>query len=153
MVGSQSGYLGNWNFFSQLILIPFWWIMVPGITKLKDYFPAHWFRLGNPLPKGIALEWASWCRHPEYLLGHISNEILLRYQRFNAKVLAYSFSDDLIAPKKAVEALFRFYPKASITHKHLLPKHLGFSYVGHFGFFREKFIDSLWAQSLVWLRN
>jgi len=43
------------------------------------------------------------------------------------------------------------YTGADITHRHLAPKDLGVPEIGHFGFFRERFRDSLWREAADWL--
>ena len=75
------------------------------------------------------------------------------FARFRGPLLAYSFSDDAYAPTPAVESLLDAYSGADITHRHLTPADLGVSEIGHFGFFRERFRDTLWQESAAWLRR
>jgi hypothetical protein len=68
-------------------------IIIPVLSRLVGYFPGSWFASGADLPKQVALEWAGWCRQPNYLLDDESLP-LERYARFKAPLLAYSIDDD-----------------------------------------------------------
>ena len=54
---------------------------LPGVTRLHGYFPSSRFGFGEDLPKGVAIEWASWCRNPTYLVGALRVERRLRSLR------------------------------------------------------------------------
>jgi len=53
----------------------------------------------------------------------------------------------------SVTQLVDAYTGADITHRHLTPKDLGVPEIGHFGFFRERFRDTLWQESVAWLHR
>jgi predicted alpha/beta hydrolase len=118
---------------------------MPALSHLMGYFPARFLGLGEDLPKGIALGWARWARTSTYL------DALLAGPR-GVRGRAYSFSDDILAPKKACDRLCHAYAGVSWERRHIEPASLGVSSVGHFGFFQDRFRDSLWAQSLDWIR-
>jgi len=61
-------------------------------------------------------------------------------------MLAYSFSDDLRAPRAAVDALLVRYARATTTHRHFTPDALGQTTVGHFGFFQPGVVPALWDE-------
>jgi predicted alpha/beta hydrolase len=97
----------------------------------------------------VALQWASWCRHPRYLVGALGVDE--RYSRVRAPLRAYAISDDAFAPLTAVEALRPLYPNAQWETRRLAPRDVGAKTLGHFGFFRERFRDSLWREAADWL--
>jgi predicted alpha/beta hydrolase len=70
-----------------------------------------------------------------------------------APLRAYAISDDAFAPLPAVEALGRLYPNARWETRRLVPRELGVNSIGHFGFFRERFRDSLWRETADWLER
>ena len=70
-----------------------------------------------------------------------------------ATVRAYAISDDPFAPARAVQALAQLYPHARWEMRKLAPRELGVKSVGHFGFFRERFRDSLWREAAEWLET
>jgi predicted alpha/beta hydrolase len=122
---------------------------IPGVTRLLGYFPSSRFGFGEDLPKGVAIEWASWCRNPTYLVGALRVENT--YARFSAPLRAYAFSDDPFGPLGAVKKLLELYPGSPAEVRHLKPADLGVTRIGHFGFFREQFRDSLWREASEWL--
>jgi predicted alpha/beta hydrolase len=67
-LSSQSGY---WRLQggSQKAVVGFHvYVTLPLLSHLFGYMP--WSKLGSAqdLPKGVALEWAKWCRQPRYFL-------------------------------------------------------------------------------------
>ena len=60
-------------------------------------------------------------------------------------------TDDAFAPLPAVEALGRLYPNARWETRRVAPRDVGAKALGHFGFFRERFRDSLWREAADWL--
>jgi predicted alpha/beta hydrolase len=57
------------------------------------------------------------------------------------------------APLRAVEALAKLYPNARWETRPLTPHEVGAKAIGHFGFFRERFRDSLWREAADWLER
>lgn len=141
LVASQHGWLGHWSLPQQLVLLPWWWLVVPGLTRLVGRLPSRQLGLGEDLPRGVALEWARWCRSREFLgtwQGHAA---------LTVPILAYSFDDDRIAPHRAAAALLREYRGATrIQHRQLSRGELGHRRVGHFGFFRAGVVPGLWQE-------
>jgi len=149
VVGSQSGYWKNWPPLARAWMWPTMHFAIPGVTRLLGYFPSSRFGFGEDLPKGVAIEWASWCRNPTYLVGALRVEGA--YARFTAPLRAYAFSDDPFGPLGAVKKLLELYPGSPTEVRHLKPADLGVSKIGHFGFFREQFRDTLWCEARDWL--
>jgi predicted alpha/beta hydrolase len=124
-------------------------VLIPLLSRLFGYFPWGWFARGEDLPKGVALEWARWCRHRNYLLDDRTLP-LERYQAFEAPVLAYSIGDDDWGTKQAVDEMMRAY--GNVTRRHLSPADYGLPRLGHTGFFREG-SDALWREMIEWLEQ
>lgn len=142
-VASQSGFWRHWSGVSALHKAAVWYGLIPALGALFGYIPGK-AGIGEDLPKGVALEWASWCRHPDYLLGHgVSRE---GFGRLTAPVLSVSVSDDDFAPKPAVDWLHELFINAKVSRVHHTPKTLGQRAVGHFGVFRPQVQDSLWLE-------
>ncbi len=144
-VSAQHGYWRNWPPPDNLLFASLCHLAMPGLSHLMGYFPARALGLGDSLPKGIALGWARWARDSTYLDA-------IPFAPYGVQGCAYSFADDVLAPKKACDRLCEAYSGVSWERRHLQPSSLGVSSVGHFGFFRDRFKESLWAQSLDWLR-
>lgn len=151
LVGSQSGYWRNWPALGRAWMWPTTHIALPAVTKLLGYFPGSRLGFGEDLPPGVAIEWASWCRHPRYLVGALGVENA--YAQVQARMRAYAISDDPFAPLRAVNALAELYPAARWETRRLAPQEVGVADIGHFGFFRERFRASLWRESADWLEE
>ncbi|MBX7222859.1 MAG: alpha/beta fold hydrolase [Blastocatellia bacterium] len=151
-VAAQSGDWRTWDGMGQMRMWLLWHAMIPGLCGVYGYLPG-WSGIGEDVPKGVALEWATWGRRPHYILG--GADLAARkpgFDRVRTSLTAFSFADDNYAPRRAVEALLGFYAQAGISHHHVRPGENGLPNVGHFGFFREKFKDSLWQQTLTALQ-
>jgi predicted alpha/beta hydrolase len=144
LVASQLGYFGHWAPLERLRLAAVWYAVVPLITGAFGYLPGKGL-LGVELPSGVAREWARWCRHPHYLIGHVA-EAEARFARFDRPFLHYSFTDDEFAPGGAVDALLEVLPSSRRTHRRIAPAELGVRSIGHFGFFRPKVGMKLWGE-------
>jgi predicted alpha/beta hydrolase len=150
-VAVQSGYWRLWPWPQQLVLAGLWYVAMPVLTQALSYFPAKALRLGEDLPRGVALEWARWCRHPLYIVDEQGRAIRERFKAFDRPILAYSISDDWMAPRLAVETLMGFYENADVEHRHIRPHDFGITRLGHFGFFREGGREPLWCETIEWI--
>lgn len=150
-VGAQSGYWRHWP-------VPrrygFWaavHVLIPAATPLAGYCPTALLGLGENLPAGVGLEWASWCRTPGYHAGALGPDAQGGFASFRARLRAVWIEDDGFAPRPAVEAFLGFYPNAERAIAPVRPSELGVRAIGHFGFFRERFRDTLWRDAADWL--
>jgi predicted alpha/beta hydrolase len=152
-VAAQSGYWGNWSGLGRLQMLLCWTALFPGLTRILGYLPLR--RLtggGEDVPGGVAREWASWGRDPEYVLSYARRKDGARgYAAFAGRLRAYAVADDGYAPRAAVEALLAFYSSASRELLYVEPAQVGASSIGHFGFFQRRFRDSLWSEARRWL--
>jgi predicted alpha/beta hydrolase len=143
-LAAQSGYLGHWPWRLRLPLIGLWYAVMPALAYLFGYFPSRRLGFGEDLPRDVALEWAGWCRRPEFV-GDWSG-----HRRFKVPVLGFSFDDDPIAPRRAVDALHAEFGGA-VTRRHLTPGELGVRRLGHFEFLRPGLAPALWSEIADWL--
>lgn len=148
-VAAQSGYWGHWPSPARWDIAFRWYVLVPLLTRLYGYLPGR-FASMEDLPAGVALEWARWGRRPDYLC---EEGVRAGFERFRRPILAYSFADDPYAPSAAVEALLDFYSQADATHRHVFPADVAADAIGHFGFFRDRFRETLWRDAAAWLRK
>ena len=128
-----------------------WFLVVPALTRLHGYFPGKRIRVVGDLPKGVALQWRRWCLHPQYLLAE-GEAMRGRFARFSAPILSYSFEDDDMITREAVDSLNGFFASAAVERRHLVPAEIGERRIGHFGFFAARSRDKLWRPLLDWLR-
>ncbi len=148
-VASQSGYWRNWAGPGRAGMWLATHVVLPGLSKLLGYFPARRLGQGEDLPAGVASEWASWCRHPGYIVEALGAQA--QYARLTMPLRAIWLADDSYAPLPAVKALLGFYPAAPGEVVEVYPRLVGAQKIGHFGFFRERFRDTLWKGAADWL--
>lgn len=145
-LAAQSGALHHWPWHLRLPLVGLWYGLMPALARLLGYFPSRRLGFGEDLPQGVALEWARWCRRREFI-GDWSG-----HRRFRVPVLGFSFDDDPIAPRRAVDALHAEFGGA-VTRRHLTPGELGVRRLGHFEFLRPGVAPALWEEVAAWLEG
>ena len=142
-VGSQLGSWQLWPGYKKWAMAGLWHVVMPGITHVMGRFPGA-LGIGADLPRGVALEWARWGRSRDFVLAHgVSRD---GYAALGCPIVSISLTDDDYAPKAAVDALHALYVNASVERRHVSPRDVGASAIGHFGFFRDQFAPSLWEQ-------
>jgi predicted alpha/beta hydrolase len=153
-VGAQLGYYGLWPALARPRLAFLLRAVIPALTRLVGYLPGR-AGLGEDLPRGVAEEWARWCTSPEYLVSH-HRDAAERFARFDRPLLMMTFEDDDYAPKKAVLALASRLRGARLHYRSISPRdpcNPGGAPIGHFGFFRPRFRDSLWVDAERFFRD
>ncbi|WP_299102570.1 alpha/beta fold hydrolase [uncultured Winogradskyella sp.] len=151
-VASQSGYWKHWKGFERLKMITFWYVLIPVLTPLFGYFPAKKIGLFENLPKFMAYQWQRWGKHKDYILSEFKSDEL-QFKNFDRSMLALSFPNDEFASKSSVDWLANQFVNAKVDRQHIAPNDLNIDNVGHFGFFRKKFQDSLWNMINDWIIN
>lgn len=147
-VGVQSGYWRHWRGLGRAGMWILTHALLPGIASLLGYVPASVFGVGEDLPAGVAAEWAAWCRDPRYAAGAIGAQ---GYAAFKAPIRSYWIADDGYAPRAATEAILHEYASAPSELVTVDPAALRGGRIGHFGFFRERFRETLWRDAGDWL--
>ncbi len=150
-VGSQSGYWKHWDGVERLKMAALWHAAIPGVVPIAGYFPSKHFGLGEDIPAGVAREWATWGRDPDYLLVHARERSGGEFLRYRGPLRAIAFTDDDFAPRRAVEALVDCYPFARSEVVVVRPSDVGAKKIGHFGFFSTDVRATLWDESRDWI--
>lgn len=151
LFGSQLGYYGHWKSLDRLRLGVIWRAVVPTLTASFGYLPGK-LGMGEDLPRGVAEEWATWCTHPDYLMGP-NPDARARFARFDKPTVLYSASDDAYAPEAAVRALIASLSSAPVEHRTLSPAAFGGAPIGHFGFFKPRFEATMWCDAASFLQS
>jgi predicted alpha/beta hydrolase len=117
-----------------------WYGAIPLLSNVVGYFPGA-LTIGADLPRGVALEWARWGRTPGYLVGGDGASRRAGFARFSGPLLSYGIANDHYAPPAAIDALLSLYTGAQQERRQLDDP------IGHFGFFRDRFRDTLWREA------
>lgn len=133
-----------------------WHLLMPALTALCGYFPARRLGWHEDLPAAAAYEWAF---RPATLERAYRRQIragsdpLAHFPKIGAELLAISLADDPFGTPAAIRRLLGYFTGSRRHHVHLTPAAEGIDGIGHFAWFNERFRDSLWQESLLWLRD
>lgn len=152
MTVSQSGSWVHWKGFNRIKMQALWYVLIPFLSKTFNYFPSGSITRMEDLPKGMALEWAKWCKKPNYHFDCIEN-VQEDYNKIKCKIVSYSIDHDFYATVSAVDWIASKFTKAKVSRVHLKPQDFGLKSIGHFDFFRVQFKDNIWKLFLENLRN
>ena len=152
MVAVSTGY---WRWFPppfRYLCAALWYAYVPLTTTVLGYLPARKIRMGENLPKGIAREWAAWCRKKDYMAAYFGSTIRRNYYSdIQTPIRAFAFEDDAIANRRTVPALLENYRNAPIESFFIRPSDVALPSIGHLGFFSSKSRQALWHRPLDWI--
>ena len=129
-------------------ILYFWFFVVPLATRLWGYFPGRKLRKVGDLPRGVMLQWRRWCLNPRYSVGAEGELAARSYERVRFPVLALSMTDDELMTLAGTRSLLSFYKAAPSAVERIAPADVQAKRIGHFGFFREQFSQSLWPALL-----
>lgn len=146
-VATQSGYWKHWPHNQRYQFATLWYGVMPVLSHAMGYFPAKKLGLGENLPKGVALQWASWGRNANYMTDYDG------HAQMKQPILAYYMTDDLFAPQEAVKALHQHYHQCKIEYREVTPQELNVKSIGHFGFFKHIEAQKLWLEVIHFFNN
>ncbi|MED5622286.1 alpha/beta hydrolase family protein [Ideonella sp. BN130291] len=152
-VGTGSGY---WLQNSPRLRNYVWWLwyfVTPVALPLFGYFPGKALKKVGDLPHGVMAQWRRWCLHRDYLMSEPGTSWRERYAAIRTPILSLSFTDDEFMSAQNTASLHGFYANAPREMRRIAPADLGVQRIGHFGFFRKHFAQTLWPQVPQWLAN
>lgn len=142
-VGTQNAFVGNLKLKTKIEAYLGFGIAQPLTTQLLGYFPAHWFGLGESLPKNCAYDWRT------LILNKKSTNRLLEKmedysKKLTQKVFVIRAEDDLWLTEKGVKSLLNdTYPNLKPTYRLVRTYESEKREIGHVNFFRS-FNKKLW---------
>ncbi|HJL15819.1 MAG TPA: hypothetical protein RMH99_09190 [Sandaracinaceae bacterium LLY-WYZ-13_1] len=146
LVAAQSGHWRQWDGRHRWRIWLVFHLAVPASVALLGRLPARVLGGGEDLPGGVAREWARWVRDPRYVLSHRA-DTAARFARMRMPMRQIGFTDDALAPPRTVDAPRGYYRNARVEHRPVTPAEVGARSIGHFGFFRPRFADTLWPDA------
>lgn len=142
-VGTQNAFVGNLKWRTKIEAVLGFGIVQPLFTELFGYFPAHWFGLGESLPKNCAYDWRT------LILNRKStNKLLLKTADYSKdlirKVFVIQAEDDDWLTEKGVKSLLNdTYPNLKPTFRLIKTSESEKGEIGHVNFFRS-YNKNLW---------
>jgi predicted alpha/beta hydrolase len=151
LVGAQSGYFGHWQGAARVRMWLNWHFLLPAMAAALGYAPMQALGMGENLPAGVARQWARWGRRAEHLLSECHPGEREHFARLGFPIRCYRFTDDGFAPPRAVEGLLAFYRGTVPDVVTRAPAEVGASTIGHFGWMKPSFRETLWREMAAWL--
>lgn len=151
-VATQNAFIGNLKGKTKLEAFLGFGFAQPFFTELFGYFPAHWFGLGESLPKNCAYDWRT------LILNRKSTgKLLLKTNDYskelNQKVLVLYAEDDVWLTEKGVKSLLNdVYSNLKPDYRFLLTSESEKGEIGHVNFFRS-YNKKLWNVVLNEVEN
>lgn len=145
-IACGSGYWRYNTAHMQPLIAWLWYVVVPMTVRIFDYFPGKKLRKVGDLPKGIILQWRSWCFNRDYAIGVEGDYAKQLYENVTQPIDSLSFTDDEYMSARSISSMHDFYSNAPKHMIRLDPKNLDIKRIGHFGFFKKEFQSSLWEK-------
>lgn len=142
-VGTQNAFVGNLKFRTQIEAYLGFGIAQPLTTGLLGYFPAHWFGLGESLPKNCAYDWRTLILNKKSTNG-LLEKINDYSKELTQKVFVIRAEDDIWLTEKGVKSLLNdTYPNLKPTYRLIKTSESEKGEIGHVNFFRS-YNKKLW---------
>ena len=126
-----------------------WYFIVPVTLPVFDYFPGRRLRKVGDLPRGVMSQWRDWCLNADYAVGVGGETVRRQYAAVSTPIVSLSFTDDEFMSGRNTASIHAFFTGSQKSMKRITPADAGEKRIGHFGFFRRRFSDSLWQQHLL----
>ncbi|NIF04261.1 alpha/beta hydrolase [Chryseobacterium sp. Tr-659] len=142
-VGTQNAFVGNLKGMTKIEAYLGFGIAQPLTTSLLGYFPAHWFGLGESLPKNCAYDWRT------LILNKKSTNRLLEKiddysKNLTQKVFVIRAEDDIWLTERGVLSLLNdTYSNLKPTYRLVKTSESDKKEIGHVNFFRS-YNSKLW---------
>lgn len=142
-VGTQKAFVGNLKLKTKIEAYLGFGIVQPLTTSLLGYFPAHWFGLGESLPKNCAYDWRTLILNKKS-----TNRLLEKIEDYSKhltqKVFVIRAEDDVwLTEKGVVSLLHETYPNLKPTYRLVKTSESEKREIGHVNFFRS-YNKKLW---------
>ena len=151
-VGCGSGYWRENAPRLRRVAWALWYVIAPAAMAVAGYFPGRRLRQVGDLPLGVMAQWRRWCLSPDYLMGEGGEAWQRRYAALDRPILSLSFTDDEFMSDRNIASLHGFYASAPREMRRIAPEDVQARAIGHFGFFRERFRQTLWPQVVPFLQ-
>lgn len=152
-VATQDAYMGNLKFNIAVTALFGFGIALPITTTLFGYFPAHWFGLGETLPKGVAYDWRTLILHPKSTSRLYEKNIVDFSKNLTQNTLILHAEDDPWVTEKGMKNLLKnVYPNLQKNFREIKISESEKKEIGHINFFRS-FNKKLWKIVLNYLQK
>lgn len=152
LVGASAPHWRRWAFPANLKMLLISRILMPLVSSFTSMFPSRAVGLGKMnVPSSVTRQWSRWMSKPAYFFDPAFQIDTSPFTALSSSLLALGFADDPLAPESNIHALLSFFPGTIQELCLVRPERIGLGAVGHVGFFRAQFRDTLWSATVEWL--
>ncbi|WP_328185935.1 alpha/beta hydrolase family protein [Marinobacter sp. OP 3.4] len=126
-----------------------WFFLAPVSLRLLGYFPGKRLNIVGDLPPNVMRQWRRWCLNREYAVGAEGPSVRQQYAAVRVPITTVAFTDDEMMSRRNTESLHGFFSNAPVTLRFIDPADIGEKHIGHLGWFRDRYRDSLWRAHLL----
>jgi predicted alpha/beta hydrolase len=152
-VATGSGYWIENSWPTKRVVWWLWFVVVPIALRVVGYFPGKRIRKVGDLPKGVMAQWRRWCLAREYVVGAEGEAVRAAYASVRTPIMSLSFTDDEMMSERGVRSMHDLYRAAPVEYRRISPQEVGAAQIGHFGFFRPQFEQTLWPIVRDWIEE
>jgi predicted alpha/beta hydrolase len=149
----HTGYVGDYLPRYRVPMALIWHFVMPALTRAIGYFPGKVLGLGEDLPAGVALGWAS--RKTADLAASAADTRALRLldhaRQLEGNALIVTVPGDVFATSSGVARLLKQYPRLVTTSAPVTSADDGAT--GHFAFFKPGAELIWWPSVHRWMSN
>jgi predicted alpha/beta hydrolase len=144
LVGAQTAHWRDWPHPLRWPMAALWHGAMPAVTLAVGYFPGRALRLGEDLPRGVALQWATRPWNDPFAQALVRE----RYARKLPPTHLLAAADDAFATDAALQRVHDALVETPVQRHRIEPTAAGGARLGHFGLFREP-ARALWPALLA----
>lgn len=111
----------------------------------------RWLGIGEPIPSSCFRDWARWCRMRNYFFDDPRLPETDRFEAVRTPILAIGLTDDPWANRRAMDHFLKRHANAPVEQRWIAPRDAGGHRIGHLGYFRSRFAETLWPPLAKWL--
>ena len=143
-VATQDAFLGNLSLKVGVAALFGFGIAVPVFTSILGYFPAHYFGLGESLPRGVAYDWRTLILHKNSI-RQLFNNIPKDYSKelIQKTFIIYAEDDEWVTMKGMENLMNKAYPNLQKSYRKITVAESEKGEVGHINYFRS-YNKKLW---------
>ncbi len=151
----STGYLADMPWWYRLLSFYFFYIFSPLSIFFTGYVKAKPFGYMENLPRDVVRQWRDWCSKKNYFFDpkfYGKSVPKGNFKSYQFPIHIFWATDDPISNKNSVPAFWQnVASSAGINFTKIIPQSIGAKSIGHFGFFKKRFADSLWPKALTQL--
>lgn len=126
-------------------------VLAPVLCRIFGYMPARRLGLGEDLPAPVMDQWGRWSAMPNYFYDDPNWDARRRAGEITLPLLVIGFDDDPWANPEAITRLMEPVKNAKVERREIQRMDFGNHAIGHMGFFRSRYRETLWPKVGNWL--